>query len=89
MASFVDLQGEAKKSLQNIQLIARNGKELFRAQLQKKLYKDILDSEYVVDALKAKDCQDVLSNHVKAMIQSWSLSTAQLSEEIDRRVQKL
>lgn len=79
-----------KKSLQNIQTIARDGKELFRAQLQKKLCKEIIDSQDAVDCLKSdKQYQNVLNNHVKAMIQSWSLSAAQLSEEIDRRVQKL
>ena len=87
MASFVDLQTATKQSLQHIQTIARNGKELFRTQLQKKLCKEILESECTASALKARDSQ--LNNHVKAMIQSWSLSVTQLSEEIDRRVQKL
>lgn len=89
MASFVDLQAAAKTSLQQIQTIARNGKELFRAQLQKKLCKDIMDSDHTIASLKTKENQNSLNNHVKAMIQSWSLSTTQLSEEIDRRVQKL
>jgi N-terminal acetyltransferase B complex non-catalytic subunit len=89
MASFVDLQAAAKKSLQDIQTITRNGKDLFRTQLQKKLCKEILDSEFTVSSLKTRDSQNLLNNHVKSMIQSWSLSVAQLSEEIDRRVQKL
>ncbi|KAG2212015.1 hypothetical protein INT46_001275 [Mucor plumbeus] len=89
MASFVDLQSSVKKSLQHIQTIARNGKELFRVQLQKKICKEILDSDDTLTCLKARDFQNLLQNHVKAMISSWSLSTFQLSEEIDRRVQKL
>ncbi|KAI8642749.1 N-acetyltransferase B complex non catalytic subunit-domain-containing protein [Parasitella parasitica] len=89
MASFVDLQVSVKKSLQQIQTIARNGKELFRVQLQKKICKEILDSEDTLPCLKARDMQSSLQNHVKAMINSWNLSCSQLSEEIDRRVQKL
>lgn len=89
MSSFTELQLATKKSLQDIQTVARNGKELFRVQLQKKLFKDISDSEYAIACLKTRDCQNVFNNHIKLMIQSWSLSVTQLSEEIDRRVQKL
>ncbi|KAL0143185.1 N-acetyltransferase B complex non catalytic subunit-domain-containing protein [Mucor lusitanicus] len=89
MASFVDLQTSIKKSLQNIQTIARNGKELFRGQLQKKICKEISDSEDTLACLKSRDMQNVMQNHVKAMISSWSLSASHLSDEIDRRVQKL
>jgi N-terminal acetyltransferase B complex non-catalytic subunit len=89
MASLVDLQAAAKASLQQTQTIAHNGKELFRVQLQKKLCKDIIDSDRTVACLKTKENQTLLNNHVKAMIQSWSLSTTLLSEDIDRRVQKL
>lgn len=89
MSSFVNLQLAAKESLQNTQKIAMNGKEFFRPQLCKKLCNDILDSEYAITCLKTRDHQNLLNNHVKAMIQSWSLSVTQLSEEIDRRIQKL
>ena len=89
MASLVDLQASVKKSLQHIQIIARNGKELFRVQLQKKICKEISDSDDTLACLKARDFQNLMQNHVKAMISSWSLSASQLSEEIDRRVQKL
>ncbi|KAG2237856.1 N-acetyltransferase B complex non catalytic subunit-domain-containing protein [Thamnidium elegans] len=88
-ASFVNLQEATKKSLQTIQTVARNGKELFRVQLQKKLAKDILESDYAIACLKTKDNQNAFHNHIKSMVQSWSLSTTQFSEEIDRRVQKL
>ncbi|KAI7906285.1 N-acetyltransferase B complex non catalytic subunit-domain-containing protein [Cokeromyces recurvatus] len=87
MASFVQLQEASKKSLREIQTIARNGKELFRAQLQRKLCKEVLESENVVSYLKEN--QNLIQEHVKIMIQSWSLSCTQFSEEIDRRVQKL
>ncbi|KAL9537039.1 hypothetical protein MBANPS3_012138 [Mucor bainieri] len=89
MASFVYLQTSIKKSLQNIQTIARNGKELFRGQLQKKICKEISDSQDTLTCLKSRDMQNALQDHVKAMISSWSLSASQLSDEIDRRVQKL
>lgn len=88
MTSFVQVQSDVKTLLQHIQTIAKNGKELFRQQLQKKVYKDILESEHV-DYFKLKDAQNLLNNHIKHMISSWSLSVTQLSEEIDRRIQKL
>ncbi|KAI8048031.1 N-acetyltransferase B complex non catalytic subunit-domain-containing protein [Gilbertella persicaria] len=90
MASYVELQAQVKTSLQQIQTIARNGKDLFRAQLQKKLYKDLVDAQHPITTLKStKEYQNVAVVHIKTMIASWSLSVAQLSEEIDRRMQKL
>ncbi|KAI9486220.1 MAG: N-acetyltransferase B complex non catalytic subunit-domain-containing protein [Benjaminiella poitrasii] len=87
MAAFVQLQESSKKSLQETQTIARSGKDLFRAQLQRKLCKDVLESDYVVRYLKEQP--SLVHDYVKLMIQSWSLSSTRLSEEIDRRVQKL
>ncbi|CEP15697.1 hypothetical protein [Parasitella parasitica] len=89
MASFIDLQETVKKSMQRIQTIARNGKDLFRVQLQKQICKEISDSEDTLPCLKTHDLQRLMQNHVKAMISSWNLSASQISEEIDRRVQKL
>lgn len=89
MSAFVNLQLASRKSLQDIQKIAANGKEFFGPQLCKQLYNDILGSEFTITCLKTKDRQNPLNNHIKAMIQSWSLSVTQLSEEISRRVQKL
>lgn len=89
MSSFVNLQAVTKKSLQDIQRIASKGKEFFRVQFGKQLCSNILGSDYAVACLKTRDHQNLLNNHIKAMIQSWSLSITQLSEEIDRRVQKL
>jgi hypothetical protein len=65
------------------------GKDLFRAQLQKKLLKDVTDSERCTSYLCTKDGQNLVSGHIKLMVSSWSHSVAALSEEIDRRLQKL
>ncbi|KAI8979116.1 N-acetyltransferase B complex non catalytic subunit-domain-containing protein [Mycotypha africana] len=93
MASFIELQETAKNSLLNIQKISREGKNLFKFQLQKRLCKAILapDNSATASFLKtSKECQDMLTNKIlKDMVQSWNLSVTQLSDEIDRRVQKL
>lgn len=89
MVSFVNVQSDVKKLLQHIQTVAKGGKEFFRIQLQKKLYKEVVDSEHVPEYFKLKDAQNLLNNHIKGMIQSWSLSAVHISDEIDRRIQKL
>ncbi|KAI8359816.1 N-acetyltransferase B complex non catalytic subunit-domain-containing protein [Blakeslea trispora] len=90
MAAYTGLLTQVKTSLQQIQTITRNGKDVFRSQLQKKLFRDLIDAEYPIIALRdTKEYQSVATNHIKTMVQSWSLSVTELSEEIDRRVQKL
>jgi N-terminal acetyltransferase B complex non-catalytic subunit len=75
--------------LQAIQTVSRNGKDLFRIQLQKKLAKEVLDSEHITLCFKTKEVQAKLNNQVKIIVGSWARSVTELSEEIDRRVQKL
>ncbi|KAI8880386.1 TPR-like protein, partial [Backusella circina FSU 941] len=84
--SFVNVQTSAKSSLQAIQTVARNGKDLFRIQFQKKLAKEVLDSEHAASCFKTKEAQTKLNNHIKIMVGSWARSVTELSEEIDRRV---
>lgn len=75
--------------MQQIQVVVNAGKDLFRVQFQKKLFKEVTDSEKSVACLSLKDYQNTINNHIKMMVSSWSQSVIRLSEEIDRRLQKL
>ncbi|KAI9256943.1 N-acetyltransferase B complex non catalytic subunit-domain-containing protein [Sporodiniella umbellata] len=89
MLSLVKLQEASKVSLQKLQANANEKKSLFRAQLQKKLYKELVDSDNCVSYLALKENQGSVNNHIKFLVSSWSQSTASLADEIDRRLQKL
>ncbi|RCI04362.1 N-alpha-acetyltransferase 25, NatB auxiliary subunit [Rhizopus stolonifer] len=86
---LVKLQDASKLSMQKMQNVVNTGKALFRAQLQKKLYKEITDSDRCIAYLGAKEGQNLANSHIKVMVLSWSQSVTALSEEIDRRLQKL
>ncbi|KAI8976468.1 N-acetyltransferase B complex non catalytic subunit-domain-containing protein [Pilobolus umbonatus] len=89
MAAFLELQAETKKSLEKVQSVCKSAKEMFRPQFQKKICKQILDSDSVLACLRVKDIQNMFNNHVRVMVQSWNQSISEILEETDSRIQKL
>ncbi|ORE08641.1 hypothetical protein BCV72DRAFT_303592 [Rhizopus microsporus var. microsporus] len=89
MACLFKLQEASKQSLQQMQVVVNAGKDLFRVQFQKKLFKEVTDSEKSAACLSLKDYQNTINHHIKMIVSSWGQSVIRLSEEIDRRLQKL
>ncbi|KAI8384685.1 N-acetyltransferase B complex non catalytic subunit-domain-containing protein [Radiomyces spectabilis] len=88
LACIVELHSDLKTFLHGVQSQAKSGKEMLKPQLQKKLYKSILDSEFALECFTKKEHQNALNDHTKIVVNSWGTSVSRLSDEIDRRVQK-
>ncbi|KAL1930984.1 hypothetical protein VTP01DRAFT_10121 [Rhizomucor pusillus] len=90
LTALFKLQATVKDVLIKSQTAAHQGVDLFNSQFQKQLVKKVIDDkEYVTEYFATKEGQSKLPDIVKKMTSSWSSSVARLSEEFDRRVQKL
>ncbi|KAL0097689.1 N-acetyltransferase B complex non catalytic subunit-domain-containing protein [Phycomyces blakesleeanus] len=89
LMNLTALQAIAKKSMVTVQTNVKTGKDLFRIQLQKKLIKEITNSEVVLDYFKTKEAQTVLNDHLKIMVTSWALSIERYTDEVNKRILKM
>ncbi|KAI7864096.1 N-acetyltransferase B complex non catalytic subunit-domain-containing protein [Spinellus fusiger] len=89
LKSFTLLQATVKKTIIDLQASGKSGKDLFKAQLQKKMFKLVIDRPNTIDYFNTKESHGALNDTLKIMIASWGYSIDHLVDEINRRVQKI